>query len=181
MESLLNNSSRNYENLVEERNYLENIYHEQDILITDYSYSHFLRFDEKEKMQLLKAKDEEIEKTQSLIYKSQKYLHDLISNKYDSENEENNECGLILSTTIKQIQNQILKIIKKNMQLGKKEIDIKDMLLLINEINKMIEVLISTGKIIESEQEQAERSKKLDDLGLKSLSFLIQTQKPTTN
>ena len=61
MESLLNNSSRNYENLVEERNYLENLYHEQDILITDYSYSHFLRFDEKEKMQLLKAKDEEIQ------------------------------------------------------------------------------------------------------------------------
>ena len=67
------------------------------------------------------------------------------------------------------------------MQLGKKKIDIKEMLLLINEINKMIEVLISTGKIIESEQEQAERSKKLDDLGLKSLSFLIHTQKPTTS
>lgn len=181
MDSLLQNILIQNQDFLEENQFLENLGEMQDQLITDYSFSHFVHFDEKRQIKFVKSKDEEIKETQILINKSNKYLQDLISKKDNKDKEYKYECGVILSTAIKEIQTLIYNIIFKNLHDKKTVIDIKEMLLLINEINKMIETLLSTGKIIETEEEQLERSRKLDNLGLKALSLLIQSKPQTSN
>ena len=148
---------------------------------TNHMLPAFVHFDEKRQINFVKSKDEEIKNIQILINKSNKYLQALIPKKDNKDKEYKYECGVILSTAIKEIQTLIYNIIFKNLHDKKTVIDIKEMLLLINEINKMIETLLSTGKIIETEEEQLDRSRKLDNLGLKALSLLIQSKPQTSN
>ena len=154
--------------------FLTDLFDSQDFLITDFSYSQLANFNEDAMRKSVIAKGKEIQHIQTLINNSQQYLSQKLTK--DNQKSQENEIGTILATVITQIQKQISRIISDALNQNQTSVDIKQLLLLINEINKIIDALIASGKYIETSEENEKRSKRLDDLGLNAMSLLLSSQ-----
>jgi hypothetical protein len=112
----------------------------------------------------IEEKEIEIEAIEGEITKARDFLENLL-NKKPKETTKNEILGKI----ILQIQAVIIYLEQKSTSSG--FCDLREMLILIDQINKVIENLINSKLMIETEEEMRERSKKLDDLGVKVLDL----------
>ena len=173
MEILLQSLNQNLGELRSRNDYYRNLYYNQDLVLTESATS---KKTDEDYLKLIKSRDDEIKNIDTLISKSQQFYYNILKqNDGIPKENKNNEAGAILSTAIRQILHEINTIMIHCIIEKKMEVDIKKILLIINEINSMIETLISSKKIMETTEEYERRSKKLDDLGLKVMKLLMPT------
>ena len=156
MEILSEKLNNELEKRMMEREKLENMFEaQQDI------FDEIQQIDPRDEIE---EKEKEIKKYEEEICKHRDYLESLLNRKpkKSSKNE-------IIGKIIYQVQKAIFLLERKSLETG--SCDIKDILILTDQINQIIEKLIDSNLMKETEEEAQARAKKLDDLGIKILQL----------